>query len=70
MIERLERLSDMRRDGWLTATEFHDAKMSVLTGKMPGGNKARDIESRSPIPRDERKSRREAARAGFLNEEE
>ena len=70
MIERLERLSDMRRDGWLTATEFHDAKMSVLTGKMPGGNKARDIESRSPIPRDERKSRRDAARAGFLNEEE
>ena len=70
MIERLERLADMRRDGWLTATEFHDAKKSVLTGKMPGGNKARDIESRSPIPRDERKARREAARAGFLNEEE
>ncbi|HJM41519.1 MAG TPA: ion channel, partial [Candidatus Thalassarchaeaceae archaeon] len=43
MIERLERLADMRRDGWLTATEFHDAKASVLTGRMPGGNKARDI---------------------------
>lgn len=70
MIERLERLADMRRDGWLTATEFHDAKASVLTGKMPGGNKARDIESRSPIPRDERKERRAAARAGFLAEEE
>ena len=70
MIERLERLADMRRDGWLTATEFHDAKASVLTGKMPGGSKARDIESRAPIPRDERKERRAAARAGFLNEEE
>jgi voltage-gated potassium channel len=70
MIERLERLADMRRDGWLTATEFHDAKASVLTGKMPGGNKTRDIESRAPIPRDERKERRAAARAGFLAEEE
>ncbi|MDP6888655.1 MAG: ion channel [Candidatus Thalassarchaeaceae archaeon] len=70
MIERLERLADMRRDGWLTATEFHDAKASVLTGKMPGGNKARDIESRAPIPRDERKERRAAARMGFLSEEE
>lgn len=70
MIERLERLADMRRDGWLTATEFHDAKASVLTGKMPGGNKARDIESRAPIPRDERKERRAAARMGFLTEEE
>jgi hypothetical protein len=70
MIERLERLADMRRDGWLTATEFHDAKASVLTGRMPGGNKARDIESRAPIPRDERKARRDAARAGFLAEEE
>jgi len=70
MIERLERLADMRRDGWLTATEFHDAKASVLTGRMPGGNKARDIESRAPIPRDERKERRAAARAGFLAEEE
>jgi len=70
MIERLERLADMRRDGWLTATEFHDAKASVLTGKMPGGNKARDIESRAPIPRDERKQRRAAARKGFLSEEE
>ncbi len=70
MIERLERLADMRRDGWLTATEFHDAKASVLTGKMPGGNKARDIESRAPIPRDERKQRRAAARMGFLSEEE
>ena len=70
IIERLERLADMRRDGWLTATEFHDAKASVLTGKMPGGRKTRDIESRSPIPRDERKERRAAARAGFLDEEE
>ena len=70
MIERLERLADMRRDGWLTATEFHDAKASVLTGKMPGGSKTRDIESRSPIPRDERKERRAAARAGFVEEEE
>ena len=70
MIERLERLADMRRDGWLTATEFHDAKASVLTGKMPGGSKARDIESRAPIPPDERKERRAAARAGFLDEEE
>ena len=70
MIERLERLADMRRDGWLTATEFHDAKASVLTGKMPGGNKVRDVESRAPIPRDERKQRRAAARMGFLTEEE
>ena len=70
IIERLERLADMRRDGWLTATEFHDAKASVLTGKMPGGSKTRDIESRSPIPRDERKERRAAARAGFVDEEE
>ena len=70
IIERLEILADMRRDGWLTATEFHDAKASVLTGKMPGGSKTRDIESRSPIPRDERKQRRAAARAGFLDEEE
>ena len=70
MIERLERLADMRRDGWLTATEFHDAKASVLTGKMPGGSKARDIESRAPIPRDERKERRAAARAGFLDDQE
>ncbi len=70
MIERLERLADMRRDGWLTATEFHDAKASVLTGKMPGGSKPRDIESRAPIPRDERKVRRAAARSGFLDEEE
>jgi hypothetical protein len=70
MIERLERLADMRRDGWLTATEFHDAKASVFTGKIPGGSKTRDIESRSPIPRDERKERRAAARSGFLDEEE
>ena len=47
MIERLERLADMRRDGWLTATEFHDAKKSVLTGKMPGGTR-REISSHVP----------------------
>ena len=70
MIERLERLADMRRDGWLTATEFHDAKSSVLTGKTPGGIKVRDIESRSPIPRDERKLRRNEARSGGIDSDE
>jgi voltage-gated potassium channel len=65
VISRLERLADMRRDGWLTATEFHDAKASVLTSRMPGGIRAADIESRAPIPKDERKERRAAARAGF-----
>ncbi|MEE2812671.1 MAG: ion channel [Candidatus Thermoplasmatota archaeon] len=70
MIERLERLADMRRDGWLTATEFHDAKSSVLTGKSPGGIKTRDIESRSPISRDERKLRRDEARTGFIDSDE
>ncbi len=72
MIERLERLADMRRDGWLTATEFHDAKMSVLTDRAPGGIIAQDIESRKPIPRHERKKRRETARSAIvsLTEEE
>ena len=67
MIERLERLADMRRDGWLTP-RVHDAKKSVLTGKMPGGTR-REISSHVPIPRDERKAR-ERLRVGFLNEEE
>ena len=70
LIERLERLSDMRRDGWLTATEFHDAKAYVLTGKISGSMKSQEIENREPIPRDERKIRRDAARAGFIQEEE
>ncbi len=72
MIERLERLADMRRDGWLTATEFHDAKTSVLTDRAPGGIIAQEIESRKPIPRQERKMRREAARSAIvsLTEEE
>lgn len=70
LIERLERLADMRRDGWLTATEFHDAKASVLSGRTPRGTRARQVEARAPIPKDERRDRRAAARAGFLAEEE
>jgi voltage-gated potassium channel len=66
IIDRLERLADMRRDGWLTGPEFHDAKASVLTGRMPGSTRSRDIESRPPIPRDERRERRDAARSGFI----
>ena len=69
LIERLERLSDMRRDGWLTATEFHDAKAFILTGQISGSKRAQEIENRGPLPRNERKMRREAARAGFIQEE-
>ena len=35
MIE-VERLADMRRDGWLTATEFHDAKKERSNRKDAG----------------------------------
>ncbi|MDP6907131.1 MAG: ion channel [Candidatus Thalassarchaeaceae archaeon] len=70
MIERLERLADMRRDGWLTATEFHDAKGFILNGKVPGSVRSNEIESRNPLPRDERKMRRTIAREALSTENE
>lgn len=58
IVDELERLSDLHRDGQLTDDEFDAAKAALLTRQARGASPAADIDAATPIDPDAASIRR------------
>ncbi len=58
IVDELERLSDLHRDGQLTDDEFDAAKAALLTRQVRGASSAADIDAATPIDPDAASIRR------------